>query len=397
MITKSQKYTVKLKILPSNNQILSIQKTMKLYAKAYNEIVSDMIMFNIKHKYDYHNKCYYDLRNEFPELPSQYIIRLIALGMESIKSIRTNKSNNTPESKSNSIRLDKRLYSISTSNKTVSVASVDGRLKDIKYQCRYDLQNVNSSLFKSAVLIFDQKHNRFYLNITLEFDIKINDIKSNILGIDSGAVVPLAVANDQIYQIFYPIDLINRVFQLQDIKSNIQSKDTRSSKRRLKSLRHYEHRLRNEIDHLISRSLVDYCVTNKIDTVIFEKLTNIRNSNKSKSKSKKTNRLNNCWSFFRLSNYCTYKLNLSGILVDHVTPYWTSIRCPSCGHIDKSNRLDRSTFYCQKCNTTGHADLIAAYNIRQKYLNIWNDTSASNYVKTTSSGRPQPPVGVLTN
>jgi transposase len=49
------------------------------------------------------------------------------------------------------------------------------------------------------------------------------------------------------------------------------------------------------------------------------------------------------------------------VLVD---PRNTSRRCPACGHIDKANRPNQSTFCCVSCGCAGHADTIAAENIR---------------------------------
>lgn len=53
-----------------------------------------------------------------------------------------------------------------------------------------------------------------------------------------------------------------------------------------------------------------------------------------------------------------------GIYVIEVSPYYTSLHCPKCEHIDSGNRCGEQ-FRCLKCGYTAHADLeVAPYNIR---------------------------------
>jgi hypothetical protein len=45
----------------------------------------------------------------------------------------------------------------------------------------------------------------------------------------------------------------------------------------------------------------------------------------------------------------------------------TSQQCPRCGHIDPANRPERDLFRCVACGLSGHADIVAAQNIRGRY------------------------------
>lgn len=53
-----------------------------------------------------------------------------------------------------------------------------------------------------------------------------------------------------------------------------------------------------------------------------------------------------------------------GIWVIEAAPYYTSLHCPKCEHIDSDNRCGEE-FRCLKCGYVGHADRdVATYNIR---------------------------------
>ena len=66
--------------------------------------------------------------------------------------------------------------------------------------------------------------------------------------------------------------------------------------------------------------------------------------------------------WYQLQQYTAYKTQLVTIPAPG-----TSQQCPRCGHIDPANRPERDLFRCVACGLTGHADIIAAQNIRDRY------------------------------
>ncbi|HUK99886.1 MAG TPA: zinc ribbon domain-containing protein [Nitrospirota bacterium] len=52
-----------------------------------------------------------------------------------------------------------------------------------------------------------------------------------------------------------------------------------------------------------------------------------------------------------------------------VDPRNTSRTCPTCGHVDKSNRRNQRLFSCVVCGFAGLAARIAAINIRWAAVN----------------------------
>ncbi len=52
-----------------------------------------------------------------------------------------------------------------------------------------------------------------------------------------------------------------------------------------------------------------------------------------------------------------------------VKPFYTSIICSNCSHVEKRNRLNQASFKCCKCGFTINADLNASRNILNRFLN----------------------------
>lgn len=52
-----------------------------------------------------------------------------------------------------------------------------------------------------------------------------------------------------------------------------------------------------------------------------------------------------------------------------VKPFYTSITCSECGHIEKRNRLTQESFKCLKCGFELNADLNASRNILNRFIN----------------------------
>ena len=64
-----------------------------------------------------------------------------------------------------------------------------------------------------------------------------------------------------------------------------------------------------------------------------------------------------------------YKAKLAGKYCVAVNPANTSRTCSSCGYVDKMNRKSQSEFECTSCGFFANADLNAAINIHNVWLN----------------------------
>jgi IS605 OrfB family transposase len=144
------------------------------------------------------------------------------------------------------------------------------------------------------------------------------------------------------------------------LRNKLQKKGTLSAKRRLRQLSGQEARFAKAVNHTISKRIAREAQRTKRG-IALENLKHIRTRVRAR-KSQRT--VLHSWSFFHLQACITYKARLAGIRVLLVDPRNTSRTCPTCGHIDKANRKTQAHFTCVSCGCAGHADTIAAENIR---------------------------------
>ena len=66
--------------------------------------------------------------------------------------------------------------------------------------------------------------------------------------------------------------------------------------------------------------------------------------------------------WYQVQQLTSYKTQVVMVPARH-----TSQQCPGCGHTDPANRPERALFWCTACGLTGHADMIASINVRDRY------------------------------
>jgi len=147
-----------------------------------------------------------------------------------------------------------------------------------------------------------------------------------------------------------------------------------TQKRRLKTKYYRRERNRtNQVMHVVSKRIVGILAREKVEPV-FEDLTNIRRSMRSKYKSKSGNALQkdlrrrlNQWPFRKFQFYTEYKTLQCGYQI-HYLPHervrGTSSTCPICGARNKPNG---HVFSCKVCGFRGDRHFVGAYNIALRW------------------------------
>jgi len=140
-----------------------------------------------------------------------------------------------------------------------------------------------------------------------------------------------------------------------EIRRQLQKK---GKLRLLKKIKHRESNIIKNINHQISRKLVNVCKEAKAG-IVLENLKDIRRTAKIRKKQRYSH---NSWSFYQLENMIEYKAKKLGIPIFYIEPQYTSQRCSRCGHIENANRQEKM-FHCKKCGTVENADVNAGFNI----------------------------------
>jgi len=207
------------------------------------------------------------------------------------------------------------------------------------------------------------KKGTWYFAVTIKMEDKETH-NSNIMGIDIG-LRQLAVASIQNLE----GKEINRQFH-NGKQTGFIRKKYRSLRRKLgkakkvkaiKNSNDKEQRWMKDLNHKISRKLINLAVQEQVATIVMENLENIRQTAYSLNRA---DRNLHSWTFYQLQKFIEYKAELEGIRVKYINPKHTSQCCSKCGEIKKSNR--KGNLY--SCKYHIQADLNAARNIGQKYL-----------------------------
>ena len=148
-----------------------------------------------------------------------------------------------------------------------------------------------------------------------------------------------------------------------DRRKELQSKHTWSAFKALKRLSGRENRWMSDVNHRISKTLVEKYGPNTL--FVIEDLTGVSFEESNLNGTKKQNRDKRSWAFYQLEQFLTYKAEAAGSRVLKVSPKYTSQRCPKCGRIYKANRKhDKHIYVCDKCGYRSNDDRIAAMNIQ---------------------------------
>lgn len=145
------------------------------------------------------------------------------------------------------------------------------------------------------------------------------------------------------------------------LRARLQEKGTKSAKRRLRALSGRENRWMSDVNHCLSKTLVN--TYGKQTLFVLEDLTNVT-FDTVHARQREARYTHHSWSFYDLEQKLRYKAHLNESQVVLVDAHYTSQRCPKCGSIDKAHR-DKSQhqYTCSHCGYTSNDDRVGAMNI----------------------------------
>jgi len=333
---------------------LPVSESLKSTIELYNEIKQYIADIGYENKtynqVKLHKLTYRKIRNKYPKFPSALIQTARNVASECLK--RTKCKTIIKIKPYSSIRLDKRNLRVNLIQRTLSISSIDGRLKfDFRLNKHtekfknWSVKGAHLKLYKNRILLF--------LTVELETPQPIINTNTRLLGIDQGINNIIVCSNNQFFNSKH-LRYIKGKYQY--LRRKLQSKGTRSAKRKLKKISGKERRFVSDVLHRITKQLV----SSDYNVFAIEDLKHIH-KNKRKYRKSVNKKLGN-WSYAKFIRYLEYKCEQVGKMVIRVNPAYTSQRCSKCGHQKKDNR-HRSEFKCKKCGYETHADLNASKNI----------------------------------
>jgi IS605 OrfB family transposase len=344
--------TAKIKLKISTDELCT---TFKAVTQAFNYVCKVGHETKDFNSISLHHKTYYDVRKLF-NLPADLAVQTRMKSAESLKPA-IKKKRKCPKSKLCSVRLSSQNYNIWFDRQEVSLLTIDGRIKTSFYFPEWFKQYI-SWRRKSAELII--RKDKVYLCVVFQKDIEDFQQVNNptILGIDRG-INKVAVCSDNT---FFNGNILKVSHRYQRLRQQLQKCGTPSAKRHLKKISLKENCFRKDVNHCISKRIVESLPENSI--IVLEDLKKIRQRVRLNKKGRR--KLHN-WSFYQLEQFLTYKAEAEKIKIDFVDARYTSQKCSKCGHISRSNRKSQAVFKCVQCGFSLNSDLNASRNIEANY------------------------------
>lgn len=345
------KLTLKIKLLPTKEQADLLLETIKEANLVCNEISSVAWKKKIFNNFKLHHEVYHNFKDIF-NLSSQILVRCIAKVADAYKLDKKVKREFRPLG---GICYDNRIMTYKP-NSIVSLWVIGGRIK-IPYICHN--KNYLPYIKGEADLVY--RKGKFYLFQTV--DVVEDDVKNieEFIGVDMGLLEIATLSNGKS---FSSKKLNDYREKRQKIRSSLQRKGTKGSKKVLKRLSGKERTTSTIINHTISKQIVQLAKSESKGIAI-ENLKGIRFS--ANNKGKKFRARIGKWNFYQLRSFITYKCLLNGVKLVDVRPAYTSKTCHNCLHIGKRQG---KKFTCNNCSSMFDADENAAKNIALLGMNV---------------------------
>jgi IS605 OrfB family transposase len=345
--------TVVCKLAPTPEQRAEIDATLGAFAAACDFAAEAARRIGSTNKVKVQREAYKQIRERFG-LSANLAIRAIARACAALKIPAKLHSTFAPTS----INYDARIFAFHEWNWTFGLTLLGGRRKiathlgDRQRSLLKGRQPTNATLVK-------RRDGGYYLHVQLTDEAPGPIVTKGAIGVDMG-VKNLAVTDDGEAFSGDGVEACRRKYHR--IRETCQARGTKSAKRKLRKVRSKEGRYRKDVNHVISKRIVEKAKGTG-HAIAVEDLTGIggrataRRADRSRMKG---------WAFFQLRTFLEYKALSAGIPIISVDPRDTSRTCSECGHCERWNRKTRDEFECRHCGFALPADWNAARNIRDR-------------------------------
>jgi len=329
-----------------------IDRTLQGFADACNQIYEVAKRENCWNTTKLHHKVYKPVKAS-TSLKANHVCQAIRRVIGNAKAVKQ-----VHKFRPTSINLDVRTFQYIEDAQTVGITLMCGRVK-----FKLSIGNYQLALLKgqspTAATLNKTKQGDYYINICIDLPTNPTGKTPKVIGVDLGR---RDIATTSTGKSWSGKQIQNVRDRYSFVRSNVQSKRTRNSRRLLRRLSGREQRFQKWLNHNISQQIVQEAKQSDA-ALAFEDLTNIRESLNQKPRSKTERRRTNNWAFYQLRLFTQYKANIAGVQIVFVPPAYTSQTCSRCHRVHpvkgKSYRNGK-VFKCGHCGFEHDADMNAA-------------------------------------
>ena len=358
--------TISIKLHLTKEQKPLLENLQEAFLHTCNSLVPIVAEHRCWNRVALHNLAYSQIRKNSP-LGSQMVCNAIFAICKTYKNKNISKKEVIPIiqfHKNRSIHFDKRTYSI-RGNK-LSLYTLQGRIQVEMQLGAFQQSYLSQGIPKEAELVC--KKGRWYFNLVLDLPTPSLTDKTAIFGVDLGENILAATSSGKLFgggKVRYLRD------QFLAKRRRLQSNGSQSAKQLLKKISGKEARRIKQINHEVSKQIVQEAIREEAGIVVLEDLKNIRT--RIRGGKRLRSRLHR-WSFRELQTLIEYKAENEGLRVVHVNPAYSSQTCSVCGLLGSRQG---SHFKCS-CRHQQHSDWNASRNLCRFALSFGSTTCAVN-------------------
>ncbi|KAK1178945.1 transposase [Streptomyces sp. NBS 14/10] len=373
------KLVVQVKLLPTPEQASALEATLLACNRAATHASQVAFAKDLKDRNGLQKEVYAELKARFG-LSAQPVVRAVKKVVDAYAALRASlRAGNLGPSTCKRYRaavgtsidfrpeaaqpFDDRCLSWQYDARTVSIWTVAGRMRGIRFACSPDqLKTLTAHRKGESDLVC--RGGKWFLIATC--DLPDPEVYEPVdwIGVDRG-IVNLATTSDGTN---YQGRRLYRYRRWQARKrAELQRKTSRSARRRLARRKRKEQRHATHVNHRISKEIVSVAQRTGRGIAV-EALGGIRERVRLRRDQRGTL---SSWPFHQLGQHLAYKARRAGVPFLEVDAAYTSQRCPRCGHTERANRSARDHFRCRRCGLAGPADVVAGVNVRDRARSAW--------------------------
>lgn len=354
-------YNVELK--PTEATFSYWEGLLGLYAQAYNDcatyLAENKVPLSMK---VVHSKVYVWLREKYPELPSQGVIRLYKDVIPAFKSIRSNKHKDAevPQKHGLSLRLDKRLYTRIDADGIVITGETARKRVKIPFVLYPKVAEMFATCEPCDPTLFI-RDGRMFLSVPFQVP-TIATSGDDAVGVDLG-IRRLFVTSEG--TAFRDKTYLRERRKVRHLKRKLQekSKNSRSARLHFAKVSRRERNLSKDILHRATNALLD---STSAPVLVVEDLSKIKTKTAKTDGGFNRKRHNSMFSQVPVREFrdmLTYKAQMRGKRVETVSPTYTSQMDCRTGNRDG---LRKGCRYVCSDGVVFDADWNAAVNIAKR-------------------------------
>ncbi|MGW5423036.1 RNA-guided endonuclease InsQ/TnpB family protein [Streptomyces sp. NPDC003943] len=361
------KLVVQIKLVPTPDQASTLGATLRACNRAADHASAVAFARNLKDRNRLQKAVYGELKATFG-LSAQPAVRVVKKVVDAYTALKAGVGARTLAApvtfRAEAAQpFDDRCLSWRFDARTVSIWTVGGRMKGVRFACSPDqLKTLVAHRKGESDLV--RRDGKWFLIATCDLPDPQVCEPVDWIGVDRG-IANLATTSDGTN---YQGRRLGRYRRWQARKrAELQARRTRSATRRLARRAKKEHRHATQVNHLISKEIVSVAQRTGRGIAV-EELGGILDRVRLRRDQRGTL---SSWPFHQLGQHLAYKARMAGVPFLEVDPAYTSQRCPRCGHTERANRPTRDRFRCRRCGLAGPADVVAGINVRDRARSAW--------------------------